>query len=296
MPSTMSSMQAFALFVDDLAGDEAGDQPEHDPADDRHALSFSAQLSGEVARGARAQVRVEQVVGHANRLAAPGRAIRRQPATQPPSRQALPDGRGIRAPRPSRRTSGSHARAFGGERRQPWSPRALPARRLRSCAWSARRLHGKLARVGRPQPPSRSALSGGHRVRELCRAKLGAPPLLGHARHVVASHTCMEVQPCSVEEAEEGAPPRVRRALGCRPRRRTSRAAWWSSARSCRRCPCRRCPVPDAPPPALPPRPAIAPGCPARTGVAVRFPAAVLGVHGDEGGQTQCQGQSRGDK
>src|SRR3954468_12581111 len=34
--------QALALAVDDLAGDEAGDQTEHDPADDRHALSFSA--------------------------------------------------------------------------------------------------------------------------------------------------------------------------------------------------------------------------------------------------------------
>src|SRR3954453_21151372 len=62
--------QALALAVDHLAGDEAGDQTEHDPADDRHALSFRPGLSGEVARGARAPVRIEQVVGRANRLAA----------------------------------------------------------------------------------------------------------------------------------------------------------------------------------------------------------------------------------
>src|SRR3954452_1207349 len=75
--------QALALAVDNLAGDEAGDQPEHDPADDRHAVSFLPGLSGEVARGARAQVRLEQIVCRANRLAALGRAIPPQQATQP---------------------------------------------------------------------------------------------------------------------------------------------------------------------------------------------------------------------
>jgi len=95
--------QALALLVDHLAGDEAGDQPEHDPADDRHAVSFvlpgpsGGTARDEVARGAGAPVRVEQVVGRANRPGAPGRAIRRPPATRPPSRdQARPHARANR--------------------------------------------------------------------------------------------------------------------------------------------------------------------------------------------------------